>query len=54
MKKTYAKPEIQINSFSTEDIITSSSKTGGLTIDTNGLDADTNTDITIDMKNYLH
>lgn len=50
MKKTYAKPEIQINSFSTEDIITSSSKTGGLTIDTNGLDADTNTDITIDMN----
>lgn len=40
MKKTYFKPEIDITAFTTEDIITSSGVTGGMTIDDSTVDAD--------------
>ena len=49
MKKTYVRPEIEITSFTTEDIITASSPSTGMT---NGgsLNADTNTEINIDLS----
>ncbi len=48
LKKTYVRPEIEITSFTTEDIITASSPSTGMT---NGgsLNADTNTEINIDL-----
>lgn len=33
MKKIYARPEIEINAFDTEDIMTASGNTGRMTID---------------------
>ena len=49
MKKTYAKPEIEITSFTTEDIITASAPSSGMK---NGgtVNADSATGIKIDLS----
>lgn len=50
MKKTYIRPEIEITSFTTEDIITASGTTTGM-INGGSLNAETNNEIDFDFSN---
>lgn len=50
MKKTYAKPEIEITAFTTEDIITASTVSSGMK-DGGSVNADSASGINIDLSN---